>query len=135
MKCYACGKLVRIRFPTLKELLADDIRVIFLETAPRQTVALSTRLARSATSAVRLAIFLATAHLPKRTASQQLRQHQPHLPRQPRKPTRHHPFQLSLQLPQRYNYYSSTSDQTPFFSVHFHIFNATPSDLCQFRYV
>jgi hypothetical protein len=101
MKCYACGKLVRVPFRSLNTLLTDRTRVIFPETAPRQTVALSTLLARFATSAAKLATFLAIAHLPKQTASQQRRQHQPPLSRQQRKRTRHHPFRLLLQLLQR----------------------------------
>jgi hypothetical protein len=98
MKCYACGKLVRLRFCSLKSVLTDDVRVIYPETAPRQMVALSTLLAKFATSAAKPAIFLAIAPLRKRTASQQLRQPQPWLRRQQRTPTRHHPFQQLLQL-------------------------------------
>jgi hypothetical protein len=98
MKCYACGKLVRLPFQSPKTLRAYDIRVTFPETARRQTVALSTPPAKSATSVAKLAISLEIAHLPKQTASQQLRQHLPQLSRQQRKLTQHHPFQLLLPL-------------------------------------
>ena len=98
MKCYACGKLVRRLFQLPKMLRAYDIRVIFPETARRQTVVLSTLLAKSATNVAKLAISLEIAHLPKRTVSQQLRQHLPQLSRQQRKLTQHRPFRLLLPL-------------------------------------
>ena len=100
MKCYACGKLVRLPFQLPKTLRAYNIRVTFPETAQRQTVALSTLPAKSVTSVAKLAISLEIAHLPKRTVNQQLRQRLLQLSRQQRKLTQHHPFRLLLPLPQ-----------------------------------
>jgi hypothetical protein len=112
MKCYACGKLVRCPFQFPKTLRAYDIRATFPETARRQTVALSTLPAKSATSVAKLAISLEIAHLPKQTVSQQLRQHLPQLSQQQKKLTQHHPFRLLPPLLQWPNDGSFTQQTT-----------------------
>jgi hypothetical protein len=97
---------------------AHDCRVTFPETARRQTVALSTLPAKSATSVAKLAISLETVHLTKRTVSQQLRQHLPQLSRQQRKLTQQHPFRLLLPLLQWRNDGSSfITDDFPFLLI------------------
>jgi hypothetical protein len=63
MKCYACGKLVRLLCSCSKAFVAHDTRAIFPETAPRQTGGLSTLLAKFAISVAKRATFLAIAHL------------------------------------------------------------------------
>ena len=98
MKCYACGKLVRLPFQLPKTLPAYDIRVTFPETVRRQTGALSTLLAKFVTSVAKQATFLAIAHLRKQTASQRLRPPLRRLPRQPMTLMRHQLSQPLLRL-------------------------------------
>lgn len=132
MKCYACGKLVRLLCSCSKTFVAHDTRAIFPETAPRQMGGLSILLAKFAISVAKRATFLAIAHLWKQTASQRPRPPLRHLQRQQRTLMRH---QLSHLLLRLLLWPNTPVSLTPndFLFVHFY-FSVTASDLCQSHY-
>lgn len=102
MKCYACGKLVRLSIHEVTSSIADRLRAIFPEIVPHLMAALSTQPGKFATNAAKPDTSPETARLLRQTASQPRRR--PQLPSHlQQKKLRRRLCQLWLQLSQRHS--------------------------------